>query len=48
VADQPAEPDSKPGLAIFCPDEHVVAAFTVKANVVVCVAVDPEPVIVTV
>lgn len=48
VADQPAEPDSKPGFAIFWPEEQVVAAVTVRLNVVLCVAVEPAPVIVTV
>lgn len=48
VADQPLEPDSKPGLAIFWPAEHVLALVTVRLNAVECVAVEPVPVIVTV
>lgn len=43
-----AVPDSKPGLAIFCPDEHVLAAVTVSRNVAVCDPVAAVPVTVIV
>jgi hypothetical protein len=39
LADQPAEPDSKPGLAIFCAAEQPLVPVTVSVNVVEC---DPD------
>jgi hypothetical protein len=41
-----AAPDSKPGLASFCPEAHEVEPFTVSAKVVLWVADVPVPVIV--
>lgn len=48
VADQPADPDSKPGFVIFWAAVQVPAAFTVSENVVVCDADEPVPVMVSV
>ena len=36
LADQDADPDSKPGLATFWPDAQVDTALTVSVYVVVC------------
>ena len=48
VADQPVDPDSKPGFVIFWAAVHPPAEPTVRANDVACVADEPVPVIVTV
>jgi hypothetical protein len=48
VADQPVEPDSKPGFVIFwAAVQPPPPELTVRENDVVCVAEEPVPVIVT-